>query len=159
MSDMVLEIEEIDLKYLLIQLADEFYPLLEPQGKSFELSLPDDMRIFGDADKLARVFNNILRNATAYSFPSTSIKISAARYEAGVRITITNEGNTIPAEQLQNIFRKFFRLDDARSSDTGGAGLGLAIASEIVILHGGEITAESSDNVITFTVSLPNNKA
>lgn len=155
MSDMVLENGQVDLKYLLIQLSDEFYPLLEPQGKRFALNLPGDLQVYGDADKLARVFNNILRNAAAYSYPHTTIQVSANQHDTHVTVTVTNRGNTIPAEQLQNIFRKFFRLDDARGTDTGGAGLGLAIAQEIVLLHGGKITAESSDETTAFTVSLP----
>ena len=66
-----------------------------------------------------------------------------------------NRGPTIPEEQLNTIFDKFSRLDEARTSDTGGAGLGLSIAKEIVNLHGGEITAQSQAEEIIFTVTLP----
>ena len=66
-----------------------------------------------------------------------------------------NHGPTIPADQLSTIFDKFSRLDEARTSDTGGAGLGLSIAKEIVNLHGGEITAQSQAEEIRFTVTLP----
>lgn len=66
-----------------------------------------------------------------------------------------NIGKTIPAQRLESIFEKFFRLDDARATDKGGAGLGLAIAREIVTLHGGTILADSADRVTTFVVSLP----
>ena len=72
-----------------------------------------------------------------------------------VRICFRNSGKTIPLRKLDSIFEKFFRLDEARTSNTGGAGLGLAIAKEIVILHGGTITAESADELTTFCVSLP----
>ena len=70
-------------------------------------------------------------------------------------ITLSNKGKTIPGPKLDSIFEKFFRLDDARSTNNGGAGLGLAIAREIVVLHGGTIGAESENQITTFTVELP----
>ncbi len=66
-----------------------------------------------------------------------------------------NHGRTIPPEKLCHIFEQFYRVDSSRASATGGAGLGLAIAKEIVELHGGSITAESAGESIAFTVVLP----
>ena len=108
-----------------------------------------------DPEKLARVFNNILKNATAYSYPNTEISIAAHKQNTHIVITIQNHGKTISQEQLKDIFEKFNRLDEARLSDTGGAGLGLSIAEEIIHLHGGEITASSKNDTICFTVTLP----
>ena len=88
-----------------------------------------------DPEKLARVFSNLLRNAASYSYPQTEITISAKRLEHDIQITFENRGETIPEEQLNSIFEKFNRLDDARLSNTGGAGLGLSIAEEIIHLH------------------------
>ena len=96
--------------------------------------------------KLARVFNNILKNAISYSYPNTPIKVYAGKREKDIFICFINQGKTIPAEKLNSIFEKFFRLDEARSTNTGGAGLGLAIAKEIVTLHGGAINATSEDD-------------
>ena len=70
---------------------------------------------------------------------------------------VENRGKTISPEKLDRIFEQFFRLDASRSSSTGGSGLGLAIAKEIVELHGGTIAAESADERIAFTVTLPVN--
>ena len=70
-------------------------------------------------------------------------------------LRFANAGPTIPPEKLDRIFEQFFRLDSSRASRTGGAGLGLAIARQIVELHGGSITAESADEHIVFTVRLP----
>lgn len=75
-----------------------------------------------------------------------------------ITICIQNKGPTIPAEKLSTIFEKFYRMDDARTSDSGGFGLGLAIAKEIVHLHGGTITAQSADHVTSFTITLPGEK-
>ena len=147
--------ERIDLYYLLAQMADELYPILSRRGNTAVLRADEDLTVCGDPVKLARVFNNILKNAAAYSDPNTEILIRGERREDGVAVTIQNQGPAIPAEKLSAIFEKFYRTDEARASDTGGAGLGLAIAKEIVALHGGTITAESRENTTTFTVTLP----
>ena len=82
-------------------------------------------------------------------------EVYAGKREKDIFICFINQGKTIPAEKLNSIFEKFFRLDEARSTNTGGAGLGLAIAKEIVTLHGGAINATSEDERTTFSVSLP----
>ncbi len=148
-------LETINLYYMLVQLTDEFYPLLQAHGNTIKLQAPTELTVYGDADKLARVFNNILKNAVAYSYPNTPICITAKIEEQNLEINFMNQGQTIRPQKLQSIFEKFFRLDSARASNTGGAGLGLAIAQEIVHLHGGEITASSADEITCFSVRLP----
>ena len=105
--------------------------------------------------KLARVFNNILKNAIAYSYENTTIRVEAEEKEGNVVLCFENKGKTIPPQKLKSIFEKFFRLDDARRTEQGGAGLGLAIAKEIMHLHGGEIRAESKEEITRFILSLP----
>lgn len=155
LQGIVLEKETIDLYYMLVQMTDEFYPLLQAHQNTTELDVDEEMTIYGDAENLARVFNNILKNAVAYSYPGTAIKISAKQTDTEVQICFQNKGKTIPAHKLESIFEKFFRLDESRSSNTGGAGLGLAIAKEIVTLHGGTISADSHDEITTFSITLP----
>lgn len=150
-----LEKETIDLYYMLIQMTDEFYPVLSAHENTIKLVANEDLTVYGDSDKLARVFNNILKNAIAYSYPCTEIIVRAKAIDASVQITFCNHGKTIPTSKLDAIFDKFFRLDETRATNTGGAGLGLAIAKEIVSLHGGSITAESENEITTFSVSLP----
>lgn len=147
--------ETIDLYYMLVQLSDELSPVLAPRGNTVTLHLDENLTIEADPEKLARVFNNILKNAASYSFPHTEIVISAEKLEHEVIIRIQNSGEDIPNEALASLFNKFYRVDQSRSSDTGGTGLGLAIAKEIVTLHGGAISASSKNHVVTFTVSLP----
>lgn len=154
-QSIVLNKGKIKLEFMLQQMADEFYPMLAPQGKQVSIHAPSDLILIGDADKLARVFNNILKNAIAYSYDNSVIKIAATRQGDQVCITFTNQGDPIPAQKLDTIFEKFYRLDSARSTNTGGAGLGLAIAREIVMAHDGTISVESTLEHTVFTVRLP----
>ena len=147
--------EKIDLYYMLVQLSDELSPTLAEGGNATILKADENLTVYGDPDKLARVFNNVLKNAAAYSYPNTEIVISAFEAESSVVISFENKGKTIPKEKLLSIFEKFYRLDEARTSNTGGAGLGLAIAKEIVSLHGGTISADSKNDTIVFTIILP----
>ena len=147
--------ESIDLSYMLIQLSDEFSPVFSQRGLSTTLEVEEDFTVWADAEQLARVFSNILKNAAAYSQPNTEIRISAERTSKHISVMFQNKGNPIPTEKLSSLFDKFFRLDESRTSDTGGTGLGLAIAKEIVLLHGGTIHASCEEDTITFVVQLP----
>ena len=169
LSHIELEVEPVDLSYLLVQMADEFYPLLQSHGNTCALTVEGapvsvespgaELVIEADPGRLARVFNNILKNAVAYSREGTKIAVAVGRVERDgapwVRVAVTDEGATIPPHKLKAIFDKFFRLDETRATSTGGAGLGLAIAREIVELHGGTIAAASEAGITTFTVELP----
>jgi two-component system sensor histidine kinase VanS len=155
LQTIVLNKEKINLLFMLQQMADEFYPMLAPQEKKVFVNVPDNLTLWGDADKLARVFNNILKNAIAYSYENSCIDISAKQQDKNIVITFTNQGNPIPPEKLETIFERFYRLDTSRSTNTGGAGLGLAIALEIANAHGGNIFVQSNTEKTVFTVVLP----
>lgn len=155
LHEIMLEEETFDLGYMLMQMADEFYPVLEQHGKSITIHAEEDLPITADSAKLARVFNNILKNAVAYSYDNTEIEINAQMQTNTIHVSVSNFGKTIPKQKLDMIFEKFYRLDDARSTNTGGAGLGLAIAKEIVVAHSGTISVTSEKQVTTFTVELP----
>ena len=157
LQQIVLEKESLDLSFMLVQMADEFYPILSDHGNTLKLrgTNEESIMVYGDGDKLARVFRNILKNAIAYSYPDTEILVDCKTAGEKLFVTFSNKGKTIPRQKLEAIFEKFFRLDDARGTNQGGAGLGLAIAREIVTLHGGAIRAESGNEVTAFTVELP----
>ncbi len=155
LHEIILEKETFDLSYMLVQMADEFYPLLKEHGNSISVNAKESIQIYADPVKLARVFNNILKNAIAYSYTNSDIHISTSVSNNMVTVVFSNHGKTIPKQKLETIFEKFFRMDESRATNTGGAGLGLAIAKEIVTLHGGAITANSDDELTTFTISLP----
>lgn len=147
--------ETVQLTLLLEQITDEFYPLLENKGLKLEADITPGLAAVGDADKLARVFDNVLRNAVSYSHEGGTIRLTASLEEGRVHIRIANRGLGIPEKELSNIFERFYRLDAARSTRTGGAGLGLAIAKEIVDSHGGSIAAESTGEDTVFHIVLP----
>ena len=155
LQNIALENSNINLSHMLLQLTDEFYPMLSEKALSIHADIAPNLTLYGDADKLARVFDNLLRNAISYSTAGTSIQVSAVRTEEDISITFSNEGPQIPEHQLNSIFEKFFRVDTARSSKTGGAGLGLAIAKQIVELHQGTISAVSNERITSFHVLLP----
>lgn len=155
LQDIVLEKEELNLSILLEQLADESYGMLSEKDMTCAVDVEERLMIQGDPDKLARVFDNLLRNAAAYGYDGTEILIQARGGDGRITIIFTNEGPQIPPKKLEMIFEKFYRVDDARSSKTGGAGLGLAIAKQIVELHGGAISATSDFRSTRFIVTLP----
>lgn len=145
----------IQLTMLLEQLADEFYPIFAEKNLTCRTDIEPHLLVSGEPDKLVRVFDNVLRNAVNYSTPGGEIHISALRDGNYVEIILSNEGLEIPEGELANIFEKFYRLDTARSTRTGGAGLGLAIAKEILEHHRGSIRAESNGRFTSFIIALP----
>lgn len=156
LQDIVIEKGRINLTMMLEQLADESYAVLAKKNMTCTLEADEGLIIDGDPDKLIRVFDNLLRNAVSYSDPDTNISIQAIEKTSMIEITFVNQGKQIPGHQLSTIFWKFYRVDNARSSQTGGAGLGLAIAKQIVDLHGGNIEAASDELSTRFIVRLKN---
>lgn len=154
-SNIELEYSRVNLNRFLEQLIFEFKPILSDKGLECTLGIDSDIMMRCDANKLQRVFDNLLRNAVFYSFENSTIEITAIQTETDILIKFTNSGKTIPKEKLDRIFEQFYRLDSSRSSNNGGAGLGLAIAKEIIELHYGNITAYSEDERIEFKVAIP----
>lgn len=155
LSNITIEYSRVNLTRMLEQLTFEFKPMFLEKNLKCELEIAPDTMIKCDANKMQRVFDNLLRNAVNYSFDDGTIFISGTEKENCISIKFTNSGNTIPQEKLERIFEQFYRLDTARSSKNGGAGLGLAIAKEIVELHNGSITAKSENEIIEFEVTIP----
>ena len=145
---------KVDLFYMIAQISDELYPQLNACGKIIENHVDEDISVYGDSDKLARVFNNILKNAISYSAENSVIKVSARELSEWTVIQFENDGE-IPEDKLNVIFDKFCRLSSARLSETGGSGLGLAIAKNIIVLHGGQIKAESGNGHTAFIIEIP----
>ena len=146
--------KEINIVYLLKQLIDECYPMLEKNNLKCNLDAPEKVMYLGDGDKLARAFDNLLKNAINYSYEKTTIQINLKEEVDKIFISFKNKGDKIPEYKLNKIFEKFYRADEARGSNTGGAGLGLAITKEIVELHNGSINVKNDDEYIMFNILL-----
>ena len=155
LSKLTLEPERIGLSRMLEQITSEFIPILAEKELVFHTEIEPNIEIVCDPNKLERVFDNLIRNAVSYSTRKTAVFLSLRRIEDAVEIIVQNKGKTIPEEKLERIFEQFFRIDTSRASATGGAGLGLAIAREIVELHGGKIQARSEEETVTFTITIP----
>lgn len=155
LNEITLQKNRIDLGLMLSQITEEFYPMFKAKNLSCELDIREKIVMFADSDKLARVFDNLLKNAVNYSYESTPVRIGARIKNGFVIIKFRNLCDEIPEETLERLFEKFFRLDSSRASSTGGSGLGLAISKQIVELHGGVIRAKSTEDHTDFTVILP----
>lgn len=142
------------------QVIDEFFPLAEARGLRLVYEGPQELRVFADAGKVARVVDNVLKNAVAYADPGTDVVVrtSLAKGEGGYvwwEITVTDRGRELSPQHLERIFERFYRADEARGAQTGGAGLGLAIARETARAHGGDIYVASDAGATSFTIWIP----
>lgn len=155
LQDIHLDKTTMDMPLLIQQMTEEFYPLLSEKNQQLSYEGPDTLVIEADSDQLARVLNNLFRNALSYGNSDSVIQVKLSEEAEKIRLSVANEGVTIPQRQLELIFDKFYRLDHARSTKTGGAGLGLAIAKEILLAHDGEIHASSENGLTIFDILLP----
>ena len=116
----------------------------------------EDDYVQGDHNQLTMALNNLIENAINYSPAGTKVSVSTSVENGIISIAVSDQGIGIPEAEVERIFERFYRVDPARSRETGGTGLGLSIVKHIVTKHGGEISVWSSENVgSTFTIRLP----
>lgn len=146
---------KVNLTEFLFQLTEELTPLFEESGLSIIKSATEDrIMVDLDADKMLRVFENLLTNSIKYSFKPGNIVIGVYESNGYATVAVRNKGETIPKEKLEKLFERFYRVEESRNTQTGGTGLGLAIAKNIVDLHEGQIWAECYGEDISFYVKL-----
>jgi signal transduction histidine kinase len=127
-----------------------------PPDVVFAIDAPADVFVAGDPERIQQVVMNLLDNAVRFSPRPGVIAMQARRDGAAVRLEVDDEGPGIPPDELERVFERFARVDGARGSNSGGAGLGLAISRWIVELHGGTIHAETrAPHGSRMVVSLP----
>jgi signal transduction histidine kinase len=119
-----------------------------------ELEIEGDLNGAYDADRIAQVLSNITGNAVQYAAPGTAVVVKARAAEAEVVVEIANQGDPIPADLLPFLFEPFRRAT-SRANANGHLGLGLYIAHQLVLSHGGTLEARSSDGKTTFMIRLP----
>lgn len=147
-----LDREPLDLRAVVTDAMAAVHPLLQSSGQTLEIDLPEPLPSEGDASRLEQVFLNLLANAHAHTPPGTRVSVSGRVVADEVLVSVADDGPGIPAEELDAIFRRFYR----RAADQGGSGLGLTIARAIVELHEGRLWAENlPGNGTVFRVALP----
>ena len=150
----MLDVSPLDICVLIKQQVNGFYPLMEKRGIKVQVDIPDKQEIEADYDKLQRLLDNLMRNAITYSDSNSIIYICCREDESQITLEYRNDGEEIDEEAVSHLFEKFYRASTARTSSSGGAGLGLAIAKEIVELHHGHIEAHKEGKQIVFTIRL-----
>ena len=154
---MVLRLEEADIGQLLRELAAEFQEECRRRGVRLSLRLAENLpRLVCDPDKLGQVFTNLLANALKFSPEGGEVELGAETRGEEILFTCRDTGIGIPEGELGKVFDKFYQVDSSATRRFGGAGLGLSIVKEIVLLHGGRTWVESAPgHGSTFFVSLP----
>jgi signal transduction histidine kinase len=153
--------KQIDLSDFLAAITDQVRPLAETKSISLMETIPTDIVIQGQIDLLIRLFLNLLDNAVKYTPANGRVTIQAQKQAQDVQITISDTGPGIANGHLPHLFERFYRVEGDRArrwgdNGQGGAGLGLAIAREIVRAHGGKLSVQSEvGQGTTFVVQLP----
>lgn len=158
-GEITLHRSKIDLVQLVEQMMEEFYPLF--QEEEFECTTKYNISYLEmnmDGELIARAVQNLLSNAIKYGKDGKHVYVELECLEQEVQIRVTNYGLVIPEESIKHLFDKFYRVERSRNVKTGGTGLGLNIAQEIVHLHGGRIQVTSGASGTCFTIALPLHK-
>ena len=158
-GEITLHRSKIDLVQLVEQMVEEFYPLFQEEElectTKYNISY---LEMNMDGELIARAVQNLLSNAIKYGKDGKHVYVELECLEQEVQIRVTNYGLVIPEESIKHLFDKFYRVERSRDVKTGGTGLGLNIAQEIVHLHGGRIQVTSGASGTCFTIALPLHK-
>ena len=155
-NGMKLNLAELDIGALLEEQVKRLAPLARENGVELDCALKETLEVNGDQTKLQQVVYNIIDNAIKYTPRGGEVHCALNRSGKKAVIRVTDTGVGIPAEDLPHIFDRFYRVDKARSRETGGTGLGLSIVKQFVLLHGGTIDARSAPGKgSTFIIELP----
>ena len=145
---------QIDYSELIANAILPFEPLFFEQGLEIQSAIEPNIRVNGSERHLQQVTEILLDNAMKYSDSPASVRVELKRHGLHSLLSVATPGKPISPDELKNIFKRFYRIDKARSMNRG-YGLGLSIAEGIVKEHRGRIWAESRDGINTFFVELP----
>jgi two-component system sensor histidine kinase BaeS len=147
---------ELDLAAAVRAAVELAQPTLDRAGLTVTIDVPDRLPARANADHLAQVLGNLLSNAARYTPSGGTVSVRAERRPSDLLVSISNTGEGIPPDDLDRVFERFYRVDQARSRDTGGTGLGLAIVRHVATNHGGDVLVVSEEGVgSTFTLRVP----
>lgn len=149
-------LERISLTEIANEMVSSFEVLAKEKQKDLKWEIEENLYIKGDKQEIRNLFSVLLDNAVKYSLPESEIIVKSWREKEKVRIQVKNQCEPIKEGNLNNIFERFYRLDSSRSRETGGFGIGLAIAKESVKLHKGKISVDYKEKEgICFSVVIP----
>ena len=148
--------ESLSVAALVKENAHRLTGAAQERGQTINLSLQDPCDLYADRSKLNQIIYNLMENAVKYTQEGGNIRVTLQRNGRDAVLNVQDNGPGIPRESLPHIFDRFYRVDKARSRDSGGTGLGLSIVHQLVLLHGGSIRCESVEGQGTsFIVELP----
>lgn len=150
-----LKISDVDLKDLIDELAKLYEPYILENGFQLEMAVTGSIIVKGDREMLEKALGNLITNAVKYGGHDRRIKIRANLTVQSVEIVVFNSGDPIPESELPKLFNLFYKVDQARSRDEGGHGIGLAIVKQIAELHQGQVFARNTVNGVEFVLKLP----
>lgn len=152
-----LKMSPLNISALLNAIMEKFSPMATKAGVTISVNVPANLPVlFADGDRLAQVFTNLVDNALKFTPADGTIKLQAEIVLGEMQVSVNDTGRGIPASALPHVFDRFYQADTSRSRGKHGAGLGLAIVSEIVQAHGGRISVRSQEGQGTsFVVNLP----
>ena len=155
-SDPLQEAFPMGVNDLIAEAVDQCRTVADSRNIGIEFLPGPDITILGDREQLIMAIHNLIENAINYSPENTKVAVTSRIKDGIVEISITDQGIGIPEDDLARIFERFYRVDPARSRQTGGTGLGLSIVKHVAAKHGGDIKVWSAENVgSTFTLMLP----
>lgn len=150
-----LQAEEFYLKEVVQSVMHTLAPKLEQKALEFRFEISDGLKIYADRGAIHQIMTNLIDNAIKYNRPAGQIIVSASESRDWVTISVSDSGIGIPQEDLSRIFERFYRVDKARSRESGGTGLGLSIVKHLVEMHGGKFSVKSElgkGSVFTFMI-------
>ena len=152
--------QRIPLRPLAERVLDELQSPAAEKGITMINTVPEELKLTADAERLQQVLSNLVDNSIKYGRAQGRVEIGATQKPESVEIVVKDDGPGIPAEACERVFERFYRVDRARSREQGGTGLGLAIVKHITQAHGGEVWVESEPGKsCAFFVSIPHTAA
>ena len=155
-SDPLQVASEFHINDLVREAVDQCKTTSEAKSITITTATNGDAIVIGNGEQLIMAIHNLIENAINYSPENTNVSITTSELNGIAEILVSDQGIGIPEQEQERIFERFYRVDPARSRETGGTGLGLSIVKHVATNHGGEITVWSSPNVgSTFALRLP----